>query len=267
LFTGTIQNKARRWIDDADDALLCADDERLQQRFTLAVLYFALNGREWTNCQADLADDPEIGTCTGESVVRWLSQFSECLWFGVTCDDNDRITILSLKENNLAGELPVELFTSLPWLSGLSLDHNKNIVGTIPSTMDFHNLIYIELDDNALTGTFPDAFYSMKSLKAIDLNGNQMTGSITDDIGNLANLMVLQLEDNNFSGSIPADGLAELSNMRKLWIGSGSVVENNVETSRSSPTTSSIFASSSSFHSLTDSAWQQRAQWIPRDCL
>jgi hypothetical protein len=215
----TAQYEAFAWLDDTDDALLCANDANLRQRYALAVIYFALNGREWSNCQADLIDDSNIGHCTGNSTTtRWLSAHSECTWYGVACDDKGQVIELTLKDNNLAGDLPNELFDSLVWLSGLSLDHNKNITGTIPGTMDFVNLTYIELDDNALTGPFPVAFYSMTTLKAIDLDKNQLTGTISNDIRNLSDLMVLQLEHNQFTGSLPSVGLAKLSSMRKFIV-------------------------------------------------
>ena len=215
----TPQYEAFGWLDDDDNAVLCPDEERLEQRFALAVTYFALNGREWTNCQADLDDDSDIGDCVMENgtstTSRWLSETSECEWFGVLCDDSGRITKLTLKNNNLAGSLPNEVFASLPWLSGLSLDRNKNITGTIPSVMLFQNLTYIELDDNALTGSLPDALFSLATLKAIDLKGNQLTGTLSSEIENLAELMVLQLDQNQLEGSLPSDALASLSSMRK----------------------------------------------------
>jgi hypothetical protein len=213
--SSTVQYKARQWIIKVDDGLLCGEDARLIQRYTLAVIYYALNGREWTNCQSILDNGTAAGPCDTGNSARWLSGASECTWYGVTCDKDGRVSVLRLKGNNLAGELPRELFTSLPWLSGLSLDNNKNIAGAVPSIMSFVNLTYIELDGNALTGTFPDAFYSMTTLKAIDIKGNHFSGSISNEIGNLVDLMVLQLQNNKFDGKVPSDGLAQLPDMRK----------------------------------------------------
>ncbi|GKZ00398.1 hypothetical protein MPSEU_000992800 [Mayamaea pseudoterrestris] len=216
------QYKAFAWVNDEDEAMLCADNSRLEQRYTMAVVYFALNDHNWTNCQADSEDNSDIGACVGEdgatSNARWLSGASECSWYGVSCNANERVTKLTLKNNNLAGTLPTELFTSLPLLSSLSLDRNKKISGTIPSIMNLTSLTIIELDDNSLSGSFPDAFYSMTTLKAIDLKENQLTGTISDDIGDLRELMVLQLQDNQFYGALPSNGLAQLSSMLLLTL-------------------------------------------------
>jgi hypothetical protein len=205
---------ALQWLNHLDSAILCDDDPQLLQRYTLAVLYFATNGQNWSNCTADLtttntAVHTSLGACQGGS--RFLDAVSECFWYGVTCTVDNQVETIRLKANGLSGQLPIELFL-LPDLTGLSLDHNKNITGTIPASLSkAHNLTYIELDDNALTGSFPAAFYKLTGLKAIDLDNNLLTGTISSDIRNLKLLMVLQLENNWFQGPLP--NFAPLSNM------------------------------------------------------
>lgn len=208
--SGTPQYFALFWLDMIDEAILCPDAPNIIQRYIVALVYFALNGPDWYQCSAESVGI--IGPC---DIVgrRWLDVRIECRWYGISCA-NEVVTGISLKNNNLAGELPSEIF-SLPSLRALSLDHNKNIGGTIPAAIANAPLVVLELDDNALVGSIPDTIYNMTTLKAIDLNANQLTGTISDEIGNLVSLMVLQVEDNLLTGMIPAAGLASLDDVRK----------------------------------------------------
>jgi hypothetical protein len=43
----TIQGKAANWLIGEDELLVCPDDEKLIQRFALAVIYFATNRHGW----------------------------------------------------------------------------------------------------------------------------------------------------------------------------------------------------------------------------
>jgi hypothetical protein len=75
---------------------------RLQQRYALAVLYFATNGESWKNS-------------TG-----WLSNTNECTWhseteltpskpFTKSCEENSTFSVLHLAYNKLLGTIPSEL--------------------------------------------------------------------------------------------------------------------------------------------------------------
>lgn len=204
---GSPQYQAFQWLNNIDGGVLCGTEESLSQRFGLAATYFSLHGVDWKNCSAT------EGQCN--TAARWMSESSECDWFGVACDMNHEVTVLTLKDNGLSGDLPMELF-SLTKLTGLSLDHNKNITGMIPEELGALTMLeYIELDDNDMTGPLPSSLYSLTTLKALDLNGNQFNGTIDDSISNLSDLMVLQVEDNAFEGPVPWFGLAMLKDLRK----------------------------------------------------
>jgi hypothetical protein len=211
---------ARFWLDVEDDRLLCPNEpEILIQRYIAALMYFTFNGPEWSNCDAELPGDPSLQPCVGGG-TRWLDASHECEWFGVSCESTaidkfnpQPITKINLTANNLAGFMPVEMF-ELKELTGLSMDHNKNIYGQIPEEIAWlEKLTYIDLDDNFLQGTIPSEIYGMTALQAIDLNANRLTGTISSDIGNLVNLMVLQLEDNVLQGPIPGAALANLDKL------------------------------------------------------
>jgi hypothetical protein len=199
----TPQYQAFTWLDQFDSRLVCPQDEQaVKQRYISALLYFALGGGGWKSCGATASENG----CPQDS-RRWLTGEHECEWFGLSCESSGNyssttttITKIVLPNNNLAGELPRELF-SLTDLKGLSMGHNKNISGSIPEEVSaLTKLEYIDLDDNALSGPFPAALYGLTSLQAIDLNNNQISGSISNVIGDLVNLVVLQMENNLLTG-------------------------------------------------------------------
>ena len=66
-------------------------------------LYNSTNGDEWINN-------------TG-----WGTDSSHCDWYGVTCDENEHVTILDLGGNMLSGTLPPEI-GNLPMLTVLRLN-------------------------------------------------------------------------------------------------------------------------------------------------
>jgi hypothetical protein len=67
---------------------------RFTQRYALAALYYSTDGARWTTS------------------TSWLVADNECEWFtseGDMCGDGDRISTLSLKQNNLVGTIPRDL--------------------------------------------------------------------------------------------------------------------------------------------------------------
>jgi hypothetical protein len=89
------QGCAFKWITDGDPInpplRPGCDDAQIIQRYILAVLYCATNGIGWTNAKG------------------WLSEESECEWYGVDCDSPEVVTSLDLGNNQLDGNIPREL--------------------------------------------------------------------------------------------------------------------------------------------------------------
>jgi hypothetical protein len=87
----TSQGMATNWIINQDIRRLCADDEKLVQRWVMAVIYFSTGGSEWNQCSAVGSD-----SCGAEfpfvNKRRFLSPNSECQWAGVTCNAQACIT-------------------------------------------------------------------------------------------------------------------------------------------------------------------------------
>ena len=62
----------------------------------------------------------------------------------------------------------------------------------------------LDLSENNLSGTLPEAVTNLTSLKYCDLHGNDMTGIIPDGISSMTQLEFLDLSENSFGGAVPA---------------------------------------------------------------
>ena len=80
-------------------------------------------------------------------------------------------------------------------------------------------VVWLNLGNNALTGTVPPQLGQLTSLRGIQLGVNSLTGRIPSELGNLANLERLSLTRNRFSGTIPVElgNLAKLESLALNW--------------------------------------------------
>lgn len=79
---------ASSWIADEDRIKVCPGDPNFTQRYILALLYFSTSGDDWVRCTRN--------STTECAKNRFLSDFNECNWGGVTCDSQQRVTKLNL---------------------------------------------------------------------------------------------------------------------------------------------------------------------------
>ena len=126
-------------------AVIPSDD-----RAALVALYEATDGPNWTDKE------------------NWLSAAPLGEWYGVTTDDNGRVTGLLLSNNSLQGAIPVEL-------------------GQLT------NLTDLNLNENQLTGAIPVELGELTKLDWLLLYNNQLTGAIPAELGQLTNLTSLYL--------------------------------------------------------------------------
>ncbi len=169
----------------------------------------------------------------------WLTDCTPCAWYGIECDNDDRVEALSLEANNVIGILSSSLL-ELERLEYLNL-RNNNITGNIPDFGPLPKLISLDLGKNMLTGPIPDglgevvslrdlhldqnmlegplpeALYQLSNLEVLKLNKNDLTGTISESIGNLSRLRALDLSFNDFSGQLP-QGLTTITTLAELMI-------------------------------------------------
>mmetsp|Transcript_19697 Transcript_19697/g.29226 ORF Transcript_19697/g.29226 Transcript_19697/m.29226 type:complete len:327 (-) Transcript_19697:87-1067(-) len=203
------QHKAACWMLH-DDPKKLSGGKSFTQRYALAVLYFATQGElHW------------------KRKTNWLSDKSECQWFGVECDTFGTVTGLDLGFNDLFGLLPRELslLTKVEEvdLHGNDLQgvvppsilaawryckilrlHMNGFFGALPTEIGFMtSLEEVHLFGNYFEGTVPTELANLKKLKALDIYANAFEGKIPSQMGGLKNLKELDLHDNNFRGRVP----------------------------------------------------------------
>ena len=165
-------------------------------RAALIALYDATGGANWTNR------------------TNWLSDEPLEHWYGVTTDDDGRVTQLLLRENNLNGPIPAAV-GNLTGLVRLDFQGNR-LSGSIPGSLgNLSNLEQLRLYDNQLSGSVPTWLGNLSNLQWLNLRTNGFTGGIPAELGRLSNLTYLNLGANDLTGTIPSD-LGNLSNLQWL---------------------------------------------------
>ncbi|KAI9070585.1 hypothetical protein K1719_047450 [Acacia pycnantha] len=106
-----------------------------------------------------------------------------------------------LRDNQLVGQIPLAMGSSLPDLRALDLQNN-GFSGDIPWT--FRNrasLVLINLEGNNFSGSIQT--WMPQNVSVVKLRSNQFTGTIPPQLCTLSKLIVLDLANNKLSGSIP----------------------------------------------------------------
>ncbi|KAK2657826.1 hypothetical protein Ddye_010878 [Dipteronia dyeriana] len=116
-----------------------------------------------------------------------------------TIEKLDALMILSLRSNQLSGDLPSDIL-SLPSLRYVYLQNN-NFSSNIPSSLS-PRLTWIDLSSNSITGNIPFAIQNSTRLIGLNLQNNSLTGFIPNL--NLTKLRQLNLSYNHLNGSIPS---------------------------------------------------------------
>jgi hypothetical protein len=199
------QSKALKWIVHDDPAKLKPRDKGVIDRYILAVFYFGCNNlvnwndnTNWmtgkgTCSWAGTQCPPRSVTPTSDNNFQTISQ---------TYDDNESITGLILRSNNLETTIPDE-FAGLLELITLDLSGN-NITGSIPPALgSMKKLRDLLLQQNSLMGTFPEELTRLTGLHQLHLGENKLEGEIPQIIDRMKNLRSLALSSNTFVGHFP----------------------------------------------------------------
>ncbi len=199
------QHRAYSWLRD-NERINEYSEEQMLQRFSMATLYFATNGNQWlTN-------------------TLWMSDMSECTWFGKTgsedrCNNNGELMNLELDLNNLSGSLPPELGLLSSALETVTLNGgpNSKLSGTLPTELGYlTRLKEFVVRNNALSGSIPSQIGNWAALSQIDLSQNRFRGEFPTQIGNLSELTFFQISNNLFSGSLPSE-VGQLKKCQKMF--------------------------------------------------
>jgi hypothetical protein len=210
--TDGVERLALSWLTFDDplqlDPAVETDQQRISQRYALLnIWYNSANG--WDN---------ETG---------WLTVEDECAgWFGVTCDDSQVVTSISMEGNNVQGILPPDL-SLLTGLVILNLAGNV-MIGELPTSVaTLPVLEELYLGGNFFVQDLSNYDFSgLQSLTVLELGDNGFSGTIPESIWTLSTLQFLIIDDNEFSGEL-SGSISQLSNLRKypLWLKNKTVFE------------------------------------------
>ena len=146
-------------------AFLLTCEPGARDEAALVAFYNATDGPNWRNNTNWLTDAP-LDDWAGVSAI--------------TTTENGRVvgecvTVLSLGNNQLSGEIPAELGNLLN-LTSLYLRGNQ-LSGEIPAELDnLLNLVRLSLHDNQLSGEIPAELGNLPNLEELYLNDNQLSG-------------------------------------------------------------------------------------------
>ena len=89
----TPQGQSVDWLISRDTLQVCPDNEKIVQRYVLALIYYSTNGVGWTQCSSRPGALDNCGMefpFEGES--RFLSPVNECQWAGIECNEDLCVT-------------------------------------------------------------------------------------------------------------------------------------------------------------------------------
>lgn len=107
-----------------------------------------------------------------ENNTNWLSDEPVGGWYGVTTDEDGRVTDLRLEQNNLKGKIPTEI-GRLEKLTALYLNENRLSGGIPPEIGNLKSLIHLWLAFNQLSGMIPPEIGQLQGLSSLILNYNE----------------------------------------------------------------------------------------------
>ena len=174
-----------------------------QDSLALVAFYNSTGGNSWVNN------------------TNWLTSPVNS-WFGIEVFGGKIISI-ELRENNLIGNIPLEL------ASILSLEHidfyKNNLTGSIPPEIgNLTSLYFLDLHYNDLSGNIPSELSNLTSLQYLILSVNKLTGMVPTELGKLTSLNYLWLSFNELTGAMPSE-INNLSNLTSFDIRGNSFSE------------------------------------------
>jgi hypothetical protein len=132
---------------------------------------------------------------------NWTNGAPVFLRFGVTIR-NERVVEIRLPSSGMRGAIPQEVLQVLDKLEVLDLANNR-LTGSIPQAIaNAQNLEVLNLRGNGFTGALPQGFCAMGKLRELNLAGNSIRDSLAS-LCCLSNVAMVNLQGNTFTGTMP----------------------------------------------------------------
>nr|QAS62465.1 LRR receptor-like serine/threonine-protein kinase RPK2 [Sedum alfredii] len=137
------------------------------------------------------------------------SQLSHCEWYGVSCDDESRVSEIQLVGGCSDGGVQFHGFGITAWNCSIG-----RLEGKLTSRVgELKNLRVLSLAFNHFSGKIPTEIWGMDSLEVLDLEGNLFTEDIPRKFSGMRKLRVLNLRFNRLLGRVPL-----VTNLRLLKV-------------------------------------------------
>lgn len=142
----------------------------------------------------------------------WLSNAPLEDWYGLRVS-NGRVIFLELDDNNLTGEIPVEI-GMLDHLYVLDLRWNS-ISGGLENLNALTDLGELLLTANNFSGSMTKVLGGLMSLRRLDVSSNEFAGTIPKELGDLLHLETFAAHSNELTGEIPKE-LCDLPHLKRV---------------------------------------------------
>jgi Leucine-rich repeat (LRR) protein len=250
---GSPQSRAANWLANLDGLNMALPSDKngstkegykYLTRYTLGLLWFALDGVAWTNQFGFLSQedfcywnapipvlsatginfvpggvycnratknvaDLHLGECTRRIAAAADSEFTRPLLLAHSCT----LSFVDLEYNKLKGTIPSEL-TKLTTMKLLALDGNV-MSGSLGSNIcQLKSLGSLTLAHNQLLGRVPSCLATLSDIKSIIFSSNKFKGKLPD-LSKLTNLTSVLLDDNGFTGTVTT-AFNQLTNLQFL---------------------------------------------------
>jgi len=138
--------------------------------------------------------------------VRAQRHVDECYWTGIVCDYTN--TTINTRDGKYVTEIRwpfLDTTTSRVDPDG-GVGGGTTTGGSIAPEIALFGpaLQVLDLSNNQLVGTIPDALYQLTNLRALYLFQNHLTGTVSTQLGRLEHLEIFHLSHNHLVGTLPA---------------------------------------------------------------
>jgi Leucine-rich repeat (LRR) protein len=197
-------------------------------------LYLQTDGPRWEQNSGWDILDVFLSTSIDMSQVP-LEDVDYCRFYGVFCDGQGNVQILSLANNRLRGTIPPDLFRlnrlvsvdlsfnridldfsrpasqggglavleNAPYLERLKLSHTS--ITRVDGISQGISLTGLYLDGTDLEQPLPDEIYALTNLDTLHMEAAYLVGNLSTKIGLLSNLKRLNLNENEIGGDLPSE--------------------------------------------------------------
>jgi hypothetical protein len=219
LDASTYQYQAMAWLETIDHESL--SDDAILQKFALACIFYATY--EKRTLYTDAVYGYDAAPPGWNRTDNWLSQESECTWFGILCNNNGKVNDIELYSNSLTGSFPPEVVYLNQSLKALDLYDNVIWNQGDPGHAwleQMTNLQYLFYGNTFFQyDGIPTYIGALTNLIKYDCSTTLYFGDLRGEIfQNLQNLTYLVMGDNSYNMATVPSQIINLPKLQYLYM-------------------------------------------------